>query len=225
MVYAAPFYRLVIMGDLYADKFNTTLTFMPAGGGTLPPVTQALSDAAGAAVRAWWTLPPSQTPGGGVELISAARITGVKLNRIGADGRYLDDPIETVLTPLGGGGGATQVPPQLSVVATLRGPNERQRAGKGRMYVPPTVSCTVALGTDGRMVATSATNVAAGIVTLIQNLNDVMFAASVGAVAGIASKAGAGAFQPVERVTVGRVVDTVRSRRNKLSEEFVTVVV
>jgi hypothetical protein len=225
MVYPAPFYRLVILGTIYNDVFNTTLSFIPAGGGTVPPSTQALSDAMGAAVRAWWSLPPSQTPGGGAELIAASRLTGVKFNRIGADGRYLDDPIETVLTPIGGGAGNIQVPPQLSVAATLRGPNERQRAGRGRMYLPPTASTTQGIGTDGRMAITAATNVAAGVVTLIQNLNDVTFAASVPAVAGIASKAGAGAFQAVERVTVGRVVDTIRSRRNKLSEDFVEVAV
>jgi len=41
----------------------------------------------------------------------------------------------------------------------------------------------------------------------------------VGAVAGIASRAGTGAFQGVQRVTVGRVVDTMRSRRSTLKEE------
>jgi hypothetical protein len=70
---------------------------------------------------------------------------------------------------------------------------------------------------------TDATNYAIGVRQLIAGINDVMLTSSIQAVAGVASKAGAGAFQTVVQVSVGRVVDTMRSRRNKIQEDPQTV--
>lgn len=226
MAYAAPFHRIVIIGNLYADTFNTTLTMMSAGGGTIPAATQELADDVRATVAAWWPGLVNASPGSGISLIAAAQLVSVKVNRIGTDGRYMDaEAIESTGAPVSGGGGATIAPAQLSIASTLRGADPRARAGKGRMYFPPTIQTVSLLGTDGRLTAERAEMHANGIVTLIQNLNDAYLTAGVTAVAGIASKAGTGAFQAVTEVTVGRVVDTMRSRRNKLNEEFVSVAI
>lgn len=223
MAYPAPFHRLVLIGTLYGDIFNTTLSFIPAGGTPIPAVTETLAEEVCTEVTAWFNDIGSSTPPGGPNLISNAILTSIKLNRIGTDGRYMDAETWEVPTsePIPGLNTATP-PPQLTLAATLRGSNPRALAGKGRMYLPP-ASFVGSVGADGRVTEAQATMTAVGIVTLIQNLNDVYLSNSVVAVAGIASKTRTGAFQSVETVTVGRTVDTIRSRRNKISEDFVSV--
>jgi len=220
MAYPAQFHRLVLIGTLYTDVFNVTLSMIPTGGGTLGPVTQGLADNVRNAVGAWWSNPASggASNTGGINPISNAKLTSIKLNRINTAGLYAD-PVaieSSFLTPVSGVV-ATLPAPQLTLVSTLRGTNERARAGKGRMFWPPTSSVT-AVTSDGRIPAATALVHAQGVRNLIGILDDVYLAAGVTAVAGIASKAGSGAFQGVATVTVGRVVDTMRSRRNKLLE-------
>lgn len=219
MVYAAPFHRLVMIGTLYtAETFNITLSMIPTGG-SLPAVTQSLADNVAADIAAWWPQGTTATPSNGVGFTAQTKLTSVKLNRIGPDGLYMDsEAIESVLgTPVAGASGANY-PPQLTFVATLRGTNERARAGKGRMYLPPTIGLG-SVGTDGRVDATTALKIAQGVSNLLGIVNDSYLTAGVNAVAGIASKVGAGAFQGVAQVSVGRVVDTMRSRRSKLDED------
>lgn len=226
MPYPAPFHRLVMIGTLYTDDiFNVTLSFTPSGAGTLPAVTQTLADAVLAEVAEWWAQAVIGSPNtGGIGITQSAKLTSIKLNRIGTDGRYMDpETVEAITAPVAGSQG-TFPPPQLTIAATIRGALERSRAGKGRMFFPPSVYTPAVGAVDGKLTTTQATAYGQGVVNLLAALNDVYFAASIPAVAGIASEAGAGAFQTVEKVTVGRVVDTMRSRRNKLDEDPVEVV-
>jgi hypothetical protein len=220
MSYPAPFHRIVLIGTLYQDIFNVTLSMIPVGGGTMGPATQALADNVRNAVSGWWDDPASGGAfnTGGINLISNAKLTSVKVNRISTAGLYMDPvAIESVLPTPVGGPVASLPPAQLSLVSTLRGTNERARAGKGRMFWPPT-SSVQSVSSDGRITAASALAHAQGVVNLIGILNDVYLTSGSTSVAGIASKAGSGAFQAVATVSAGRVVDTMRSRRNKLQE-------
>lgn len=219
MAYPAPFHRLVMIGNLYADTFNTTLAMVPAGGGTLPPVTDDLLEDVAAAVAAWWKNLFGAPAAPGVGIITPAQLTSIKLNRIGPDGKYMDPETKEHLypSPVTGVSGAT-LAPQLSLAVTLRGVNERARAGRGRMYFPPSQAFST-LGADGRVTAANALDHAKAALFLLGALDDVYLSAGVTAVAGIASATGAGAFQSVHHVSVGRVVDTMRSRRNKLVED------
>ena len=219
MTYPAAFHRLVIIGNLYSEKFNTTLAMIPTGGGALPAVSDTLLAAVGTFVGTWFPRALGGTNNNGIGIISSASLTSVKLNRIGSDGKYVNaDAKEHVYgTPIAGGY-ATVVQPQLTVAATLRGLNERARGGRGRMYPPPSQACGQ-IQTDGRITAAVALQHAKGITALIAGLNDVYLTAGVSAVAGIASHQGAGAFQSVAQVSVGRVVDTIRSRRTSLAED------
>lgn len=220
MAYAAPFHRLVIIGKLYDDIFNMTLSMIPVGGATLPAVTDSLLLSTLQGVQTWWPKVPQASMGGGCGITSSAIASSVKLNRIGTNGLYMDNEgKELAFEPTVPGGGAAGLVPQLSLVATLRGPNERSRAGKGRMFVPPTTGVGSGLDTHGNVPGSVAKNHAYGITSLLAILNDVYLTAGVPAVAGIASAVGAGAFQGVAKVTVGRVVDTMRSRRNKDTEK------
>lgn len=220
MGYSAPFHRLVIIGNLYGDKFNTTLSIGPGVSGSLPAVSDTLLTNVATAVSTWWPK-LTATSGGGCSIINAAQLTSIKLNRISVAGLYADpDAKEHVYTSAIPGGYAPTQPlaPQLTLVATLRGAAERALAGKGRMYLPPSRAITEMAG-DGRVSTGYATYHAAGVRELIIALSDAYSSSSLTGVVGITSKVGSGAFQPVEKVTVGRVVDTMRSRRNKLAED------
>lgn len=218
MGYPAPFHKLVMIGDLYTDVFNVTLSMIPVGGGALPAVTQSLVDAVGVYCADWFNNGIGTAPSTGIGIFNVAKLTSVKLNRIGTDGRYVDPETREYVLPVPvSGTNVGTPPPQLSLAATLRGPNERARAGKGRMFFPVSVSAA-GVGADGRITAVQAKNYASGVYALLTGINDVYLTAGVTAVAGIASKTGAGAFQAMGSVSCGRVVDTIRSRRSALDE-------
>lgn len=219
MSYSAPFHRIVMIGDLFTDKFNVTLSVGSQGGVDPGAVSQTLADNVGAAVAAWWPRLLTATPKG-IGISAAAKLTSVKVNRIGTDGRYMDPETREWVAPTPVAGSASSnVAPQLTIVSTLRGPAPRARAGIGRMYFPPSEFCQGVFGTDGRIPSANAALYAQGTAQLLLSINAVYLTAGISAVAGIASKVGTGAFQPVDVVTVGRVVDTMRSRRNKLVED------
>lgn len=221
MAYAAPFHRLVLIGNLYADTFNTTLSIMPAGGSSLGAVTPELLEDMATFIASWYPRTLGDAGPFGLSLIGAAALTSIKLNRIGTDGRYMDaEAMEHEYpSPIPGGGAGTP-PAQLSIAATLVGPAPRARAGKGRMFFPPS-NIVGTVGADGRLTTTNVTRYANGVHDLLAGINDVYFAsAGFSAVAGIASEVGAGAFQAVTEIRVGRTVDTIRSRRNRISEDY-----
>lgn len=220
MPYPGQFVKLVLIGNLYTDVFNTTLSIVPNALGELgmPEVNEATLDAVAAAVRNWYV--------GGIAgddpLISVhAHLTSIKLNRIGVDGRYVDpETREHVYTTFTQGNAGIAAPAQLSAVATLRTAVPRGRASKGRMYLPPTQMCG-AIDVDGRASAAAATAQAESVRALIDAVNDQYI--GIGRV-GVASNAGAGRFEHVTSVSVGRVIDTMRSRRSTQPEDYQTVV-
>jgi hypothetical protein len=217
MAYPSPFHRLVIIGELFEDTFNTTLSIVPTDG-ELADVEEVLEGVYDA-VTDWWQLPAGPT---GPGISAYARITSIKLNRIGTDGRYTDSVThERVASSPEGGAYATRpLPPQLACVATLTTLAERGLASKGRMYFPPTQGIAD-IATDGRISATNAYNFASAVYTLFGNINGVYTAATSGTgLVGVASSVGAGMFRSVQGVRVGRVPDTMRSRRNKQLEAF-----
>lgn len=222
MPYPGSFHRLVLIGNLYSDTFNTSLSIVPTAIGDFgprAPVNATLLEDVADVVGAWWT---NATVALGASCISAARLTSIKLNRIDASGHYQDpETFEHIYpSPLNSGISSNEAP-QLAVVATLRTAIPRGRGSKGRMYLPPTL-CVTALGTDGRSTVAQALAQAQGVSALFESLNSVYSAQ--GAV-GVASDAGAGAFQVCTEVSVGRVPDTIRSRRNKQDEDYQTVLV
>lgn len=219
MVYPGTFHRLVLIGTNYADTWNTTLSIVPIGGGTsVPAVSNDLLEDVGIAVGDWFNNTDAVPTG--IAICDKAKLTSIKLNRVGPDGKYVDPETQEHVysSPIAGAASGFTPAPQLTLAATLRGVNERARAGRGRMYFPPSVFVT-RLQTDGRLSAADALLYAKGVDYLIGMINDVYLAAGVTAVAGIASKQGAGAFQAVNKVTAGRVVDTIRSRRSALVED------
>jgi hypothetical protein len=145
-----------------------------------------------------------------------------KLNFIGPDGLYVaNETFEYTYQNPVPGGGQFNAPAQLATVVTLRTAVDRGRASKGRMFLP-VCGGFQAVGDDGRASATDAENVADRMAALFTVINGVYAAAESGdearGVVGVASNIGSGTFRRVTHVTVGRVTDTVRSRRNKQLE-------
>lgn len=214
-----------MIGSLYADTFNVTLSFAPTGGAASLEPTEGLITAVANVVDSWWN-DPLVSGTGGLGFSQEAKLTSIKLNRIGPDGKYVDTTTHERIfaTPIAGGGNTGGVP-QLSVVSTLRGPDVRGAASKGRMYWPVSKAAMDPLLPNGTISTTLAGQHASGTAVLIRALNNAYVGASVPAVAAIASKVGGGRFQVVTKVSVGRVVDTMRSRRNKLDEDPVEVAI
>jgi hypothetical protein len=208
MAYKQNFLRLVVSGTLYTDEqFSWSMAFIQGAGGTAP-APETVPDAVVSAITSFWRWP---------SLISKfAQIDTVKLNEIGPDGRYVNS--ETVVREIVGGivGVADSViyPPQVALVVSLDTAIRRGRAHGGRFYLPlpgPTLlsSGTLAVAEQEKYVD-SAT-------TLIEQLNNALQPWQVGVVSDI----GPGAQQRVTHVRVGRVLDTMRSRRRSLDEAYI----
>lgn len=81
----------------------------------------------------------------------------------------------------------------------------------------------LALGTDGRLSAVDATSLANATKNLVNRLNTLYV--PLGASVCIMSKSGAGVTRVVSDVAVGRVPDTMRSRRSTQVEDYQSVAV
>lgn len=218
MAYPISFHRVVLGGSLYAESWNTSLSFASAAG--MNAVSPALLAAIAANVGTWFTAASA-----GINFHSAVKLVELKVNRINTSGHYedLESMTHVYPTPLSGAASGN-VPPQLAVVATLRTGADRGLANRGRMYLPPT-SGVLSVGSDGRMVSGDCLRIANAVAALINTIKDAYVAVEgTGTGSGhahVMSDRGAGARRLIERVEVGRTVDTMRSRRTSLPEDYV----
>lgn len=206
MAYQTNFLRLAVIGTLYGvESFTWTLSLRPVNFGNAAPdvVPQGVIDA----VTTFHTAPEVAAGAG-------ARLTTIKLNEIGTDGRYVSDgdtvqhDFETSIP----GVGTSNLPAQIANVVTLRTAAQRGRASSGRFYYPATGRV---VSSDGRLSAATAAAVAVDATTLLNSLNAALPDWQVA----VMSSIGTGTTRPVTHVEVGRVLDTMRSRRRSLEEE------
>lgn len=151
-----------------------------------------------------------------------AVLTAVKIARIVPDptdpdrGIYSDDPIIKVVNQAGGAAAALTTLPQSALVASFN-TDQRGPTGKGRFYIPmPNINPTYA---DGFKVASVlAEGVRTSVVTLLDALNN-WPGPDFGSldVCVVSSK---GYANKVTSVRVGRIVDTMQSRRRALGEAY-----
>lgn len=230
MAYPNTFHRLVFLGTIYNDTWNTTLSICPqAGTGSLDlgSVSEEQIEDVADVISAWWTDDLPDSPG----FSSDVNLTGIKLNRIGTNGRYADAESRefTYPSPLPGQGGGFHEPPQLAAVVTLETAVARGQASKGRQFWPVTSAWGgTNLGSDGRATAANAGYLASSAAILLRNLNTAYVGFRTGdeqlGKVSVASSSGAGLFRPVTSVRVGRAADTMRSRRSKLVEDYQQVI-
>lgn len=147
----------------------------------------------------------------------------VKVNLVGPDGRYVSqgDTVEVEIPDVPGGSAGQTLPPQCTCAVSLLSDRRRGPGSHGRFY-PPLAGTPVQ--SDGKIQAAVAKSMADSASQLVRALAD---AGGTTALAGPgplrvvnASAVGAGRFDLVTRVRVGRVVDTIQRRRNALTEEY-----
>lgn len=209
-------HRLVWGGRLYTDEAWTCSVHIDAN----EILAQAAEDFK-AAIAAWVGRADSQLSG-------AAKLDFIKFNRLlpfvlpngKTSMRYaLSTTNEHQELAMANGAG-TAGPPQLSTALTFRTGISRGRASKGRIFPP---SGQPGLGADGRISASDAGFIAASGATLIRELNAVVAGPGTASVV-VFSNIGQ-LVENVQSVAVGRVVDTMRSRRTSLNEEHVVALV
>jgi len=197
---------MVVSGTLYtAEQFSFSHSFIPQTVTPVPP-TDVPALIRGAVADFW------QSPG----VISRyAAITSVKLNEIGTDGRYTQSQtVEwTPAAPIAGSADEL-VPPQIALAVTTTTAFRRGYAHAGRFYLP-TPGYTIV--NDGRLTAPNVATLGSYLKAYLDGLNT-----GIGAdyELGVVSNVGAGNAHSLTGFKVGRVLDTMRSRRTSLDEEY-----
>lgn len=203
-------YRLVWGGRLFTSEQWTCSLHLDAdilNGHTADHFQPALVD--------WMTRATSY-------ISVAAKLDFIKYNRVvpfvlpngKTSMRYALQDTEQILQDDMAVGTTVQGPGQLTLAVSLRTALSRGRAHAGRIY-PPTGGLGVEA--DGR-VGTNVTNAAAiSYATLIRDINAVVALDGTASVV-VFSNVGQ-VVQNVQSVRVGRVLDTMRSRRTSLAEE------
>lgn len=178
---------------------------------------QAVFDDIAQDVRTFWESIP---------ISSYAALKSVKIAPIGTDGRYAGPSSEVVLNGSTGALGnvpGVPHPNQIALAVTLHSSGDIGRV-KGRFYLPLP---GVGMGTDGTFAEANRDVYETAAATLVSNVNnqpgiDVLDLRVVVASSGRKNADGSVRLPPgnwdVDAVSVGRVLDTIRRRRNKLPE-------
>ena len=217
----APHFRLTMNGCLFtpADEsfsVGVNLATFPLGGGPDSGVTSA----GGLSIdndqfadlvqdcKNYWTRPTTHIAG-------YAHLRQVKLAWIGADGKYTRDPMIADGFDVPGGGGATPLyPPQIALAVSLN-TDRRGPTGKGRFYLP---SPAIAMGLGYQISDADRDDVVNSTVTFLNDLANEPGVDVLGLAPVVASTKGYNSL--VTGVRVGRIFDTVRTRRRSLVENY-----
>jgi hypothetical protein len=146
------------------------------------------------------------------------KINWIKANAVGTDGKYLDNTtnIYTWGTPIVHGTGANYLPGQISLAVSTTTAASFGLAHRGRWYLPGLSAVTAS---DGKISAGNATTIANASAAFLHDLNAATDNLGVHVLrCAVFSRVGAGAFNDITGVSVGRVADTQRSRREKFAE-------
>lgn len=151
----------------------------------------------------------------GTYISNAAVLKQVKLAWIGPDGKYTRDPMIADVSTPGAQSGAVTHPPQVALAVSLTS-GRRGPSGKGRFYLPmPAVAVdpgTLEIGVSERDA------VLASVATFLNDLGNEPNVDVLDLGPCIASTKGFNT--PVTGVRVGRALDTIRSRRRSLKENY-----
>lgn len=126
------------------------------------------------------------------------------------DGQYIQGDDNTLV--LGGVAAPARSPSvQDAIVVSLQTPRAGP-SGKGRFFLPMTADAVAP--TDRRISAAARDDILGRSISFVRALNTI---ANAGPVSVVSSK---GFASGVTKIRVGRVVDTHRSRRNRLNEDY-----
>jgi hypothetical protein len=148
---------------------------------------------------------------------AGTQLTEVKLAEIGANGKYTSEPIIRPVVQSGWHSGPLVLPPQIALAVSLdtdlRGPR-----GRGRFYLPTPV---VTLSPVAEIEVAEVEALRGSTVTWLEALNNASGLDANAPEVVIASTFGTNA--KVTGVRVGRVLDTMRSRRRDLPERYTAI--
>src|SRR5664279_715131 len=197
-----PHYRLAFGGPLFSlEEWSCRLNITSSG--TLPD-----SAAADAMLPDLVTALSTWVSDASSLLSTTVQLSWVKFNEINALGHYVDPGSSRVaeVTPTVAGVGLERLPPQVATVVSLRTAHTRGKAHAGRMFTPA-LACDAAGGYN-----TATGDIAGTVTTLLNAINAVVTPAGVSIISAT------GESNHVTRVAVGRIFDTMRSRRRSLVE-------
>lgn len=210
----ASHYRLTMRGTLYGGVENFSIGVNIAKGhgnsdaeGSIQP-SQGTFDDLVADCQAFWAAPLLSMP-------SSHVLREVKLGFIGTNGLYTRNPfISPVLTTAGALTTGARQAPQVALAVTLHTAKRGPR-GRGRFYLP---APGLPLGADARLSDVHRDEVRSAVVTFLDNINN---EAGLDALdLGVTVASSYGDNSAVTGVRVGRVFDTIRSRRRSVVEDY-----
>jgi len=155
-----------------------------------------------------------------LHLSEDATLTKVKVAAIGVDGMYLTDSVEAepVVGGITGADAAVRHPNQVAFCVSLRSFTNLGHASRGRFFLPLPAD---GVNPSGKIDAARAVLRSSLTAELFTDLN-VYLETGDGDDCNIAlmSNIGAGTTHAVTKVRCGTVLDTIRSRRNALTEDY-----
>lgn len=154
----------------------------------------------------------------GTGIHNVCHLTEIKIANIGTDGHYVSDPIIRNVDVQGGGGSGELQAPQVALAVSLVGSYNNRTRRFGRFYLPgPAEGVEL---TTGQNRAAFRDAVQASAAQFITDLNNEPGLDTLGLRVVVASKTKGNI--PVDKVSVGRTLDTIRSRRRSIKELYTT---
>jgi hypothetical protein len=214
----APHVRVTALGRLgtpQADRFSYGFNIAPDDGFV------ALGDWAGMTAAQITDLCDSVRDfhHRGTTLISAAAVLEqVKLAIIGADGKYMADPVTRDYSSAGGVPLDSTTLPQSACAVSL-GTNRRGPTGRGRFFIPM-IATVVDQAQFFHTNVAQADGLRDSAATMLNDINNWPGIDVIQASWRVCIASTKGYNSKVNSVRVGRVIDTIRTRRNKLPEAY-----
>jgi len=149
------------------------------------------------------------------QINSLAKLSSVKVNAIGTNGKYIAQSTnESVVADIPGGLATPTYPNQVAIAVSLLTGFSRGPAHRGRFYLPMPA---MPMSTTGVIQPGQAVDLGTSTDTLLADLNDLNpnFEVAV-----FSRKSGAAGNRRVTGVEVGTVLDTQRRRRRSLAELY-----
>lgn len=218
MPFSKPQIRLSFLHDIVdtdeVAQFDISLARTDSGGISIP-ISSTLQNIAGHYTTAMTAA--------GLNRAEYSRFLGVKAAQLGTDGNYTADPaIYQLATPASGS--AVGVPPQMTIAVSLQSGQSLGKGNYGRIYIPHVLPA-FSSGTP-YLASTRPGLVAAAFAAMVASINGEFSAITGTPRVTIMSQAGATpTAKPVTLVRCGRVMDTQRRRRNRLTENYVSATV
>jgi len=157
-----------------------------------------------------------------IQWATYSHLHSFKVAAIGTDGHYLTDPKVWEAADAGNGGDSGQVVPQASVVLSLRSGFTLGGGNYGRMFLPHTMLPLESNSPRSSMA--NAEEAAEDAVSFVNGVTaEVNSATTATLFPAIMSQATGLSFKGVTEISVGRVTDTQRRRRNRLDEGYATL--